>query len=444
MMAAKKTRDQTRPRRGRAGKAGMTTGSEPAPTRTVSALSAIAIAVVATLGLLYIVSQFLRNSVGVIAPNLAAEVGLSPIQLGLLSSIYFFVFAATQLPLGVALDRFGPKLCMLVSVGFTVLGCVVFALAGTASGLVTGRALLGFGTACFLMAPVALYARWFPPSRFSTMSGIHLGIGSLGALFATAPLAYAAAGYGWRAAFLGVAAITVAIGVLVWLIVSDDPPGVRTESRHETLRESVAGIWEVIRTPSIGRIFMIQLTSYPSFVLVVGLWGGPYLTHVYGYDLTGRGDVLFVSALAQVLGSFLWGPSDRVFGRYKLPILIGTSMSFTALVLLAGLGRMPAPALIAVFILIGFSTGMTSVVMSHGRSLVPRHLLGRAITLLNIGTMGGGFLVQFVSGAVIDLFPTTGEAYPLEAYRLVFGLQATLVLAGAIAYLGSRESHLGR
>jgi MFS family permease len=412
------------------------------PLPHVSPVSAIALAVVAVLGLLYIVSQFLRNSVGVIAPDLAAEVGLSPMEIGLLSSIYFFCFAATQLPLGVALDRFGPKMCMLVSIAVTVAGSVAFALAHDVTGLVVSRALLGFGTACFLMAPVALYARWFAPDRFSTFAGIHLGVGSLGALLATAPLAFTAATFGWRAAFLGVAVITVAIGLLVWLIVSDDPPGRRTARRNETLRESIAGIWQVVRTPSIGRIFLVQLTSYPSFVLVVGLWGGPYLTHIYGYDLKGRGEILFVAALAQVLGSFFWGPSDRLFGRFKPPILAGTAMSFTALLLFALAGAMPAPLLLVAFALLGFSTGMTSVVMSHGRSLVPPHLLGRCITLLNIGTMGGGFLVQFVSGAVIDLFPSQGGAYPLQAYQLVFGLQATLVLVGAWAYFGSREKAL--
>ena len=397
-----------------------------------------------TLGVLYIVSQFLRNSVGVIAPDLAAEVGLTPIEIGLLSSIYFFCFAATQLPLGVALDRFGPKLCILVSVGIHGARLRPVRAGATAGGLVAGRALLGFGTASFLMAPVALYARWFPPERFSTLAGIQLGVGSLGALFATAPLAYATATIGWRATFLGVGAATVAIGLLVWLIVSDDPPGEKTAPRHETLRESIAGIWEVIRTPSIGRIFLVQLSSYPSFVLVVGLWGGPYLTHIYGYDLTGRGDILFVAALTQVLGSFFWGPSDRIFGRYKIPIMIGTCASLIALTLLATLGTLPMPLLLVVFAMIGFSTGMTSVVMAHGRSLVPPHLLGRTITLLNIGTMGGGFLVQFVSGAIIDLFPAAAGAYPLEAYRLVFALQAVLVLIGFIAYFGSRESHLGR
>jgi MFS family permease len=380
----------------------------------------------------------------VIAPNLADEIGLSPMQIGTLSSIYFFCFAAMQLPLGVALDRFGPKLCILVSVGFTVLGCAVFALAHSAGQLVAGRALLGFGTASLLMAPVALYARWFPPERFSTFAGIQLGVGSLGAIFATAPLAYSTATFGWRMTFLGVGVCAALIGMVVWLIVTDDPPGVKSTPRRETLRESIAGIWQVIRTPSIGRIFLVQLSSYPSYVLIVGLWGGPYLTHVYGYDLKGRGDILFVAALAQVLGSFFWGPSDRIFGRYKVPIMIGTFSSFTALMLLAALGTLPVPMLIFAFALIGFATGMTSVVMAHGRSLVPPHLLGRTITLLNMGTMGGGFLVQFVSGAIINLFPTDAGAYPLAAYRLVFALQAVLVLIGLIAYLGSRESHLGR
>ena len=422
----------------------MTTESGSVPSRAVNPLSAIAIAVVVTLGVLYIVSQFLRNSVGVIAPNLAAEIGLTPIQIGLLSSIYFFCFASIQLPLGVALDRFGPKLCMLVSVAVAVVGCALFALSHGAGGLVAGRALLGFGTASFLMAPVALYARWFPPERFSTFAGIQLGVGSLGAIFATAPLAFATASFGWRATFLGVGVCAALIGVLIWLIVTDDPPGVTRALHRETLRESVAGIWQVIRTPSIGRVFMVQLSAYPSYVLIVGLWGGPYLTHIYGFDLEGRGEVLFIAALAQVLGSFFWGPSERLFGRHKLPIMIGTATCFTSLVLLATIGTLPIPLLLVVFAMIGFSTGMTSVVLSHGRSLVPPHLLGRTITLLNIGTMGGGFLVQFLSGTIINLFPAPAGVYPLEAYRLVFALQAGLVLTGFLIYSRSSEKHLGR
>jgi len=401
-----------------------------------------AILLVGALAAIYLVSQFLRNSVGVIAPNLAVEMGLTPFELGLLSSIYFFVFAAIQIPLGVALDRFGPKLSMLICVAFTVLVCTLFAAAQSSGSLIAARGLQGLGTASFLMAPCALYARWFSPERFSTLTGIQVGLGTLGALLATAPLAFATATVGWRMTFLAIGLCAAAIGVVIWLIVTDDPPGVKRQPHRETLRESVIGIWQVIRTPSMVRVFMAQLSSYPTYLLVVGLWGGPYLTHVYGSDLKGRGDILLVAALAQVLGSFFWGPSDRLFGCYKLPVLIGLGIGFSSLLVLATGGTLPTPLLIGTFALIGFSTGLVSLVMSHGRSLVPPHLLGRTITLLNIGTMGGGFLVQFVSGSVITLFAAPGGAYPLAAYQVVFGLQAALVLVGFIVYFGSKERRL--
>jgi MFS family permease len=420
----------------------MSTGHDALRSRAVNPLSAIAIAVVVTLAALYVVSQFLRNSVGVIAPDLAAEMGLKPIELGLLSSIYFFAFASIQIPLGVALDRFGPKLCMLVCVAFTVLGCMLFAAAHSSGSLTVARALQGFGTASFLMAPCALYARWFPPERFSTVTGIQLGLGTIGALLATAPLAFATATIGWRMTFLAIGLSAAATGVVIWLLVTDDPPGQRTEPRHETLKESLAGVWHVIRAPSMGRVFLAQVTLYPSYLLVASLWGGPYLTHIYGFDLKERGNILLVAALAQVLGSFVWGPADRWFKSYRKPVLIAFIGLLGSLLIFAGFGALPMPLLLMAFVLIGFATSPVALVLAHGRSLVPPHLLGRAITLLNMGAMGGGFLVQFLSGAIIEMFASGGETYPLAAYQAVFGLQAALVLIGLIMYFGSKDSYL--
>ena len=306
--------------------------------------SAIALAIVATLGVLYIVSQFLRNSVGVIAPNLAAEVGLSPMRDRAAVQHLFL-----RLRRGAVAARRGARPLRPEAVhagvgrdhGGRLRG--VRARARTPAAWSPAARCSGFGTACFLMAPLALYARWFAPERFSTLAGIHLGIGSLGALLATAPLAFPTASFGWRATFLGVGAFTVVIGLLTWLIVSDDPPGMTTEPRRETLRESIAGIWEVIRTPSIGRIFLVQLASYPSYVLVVGLWGGPYLTHIYGYDLKGRGDILFVAALAQIWARSSGARATGCSAATRSPILIGTahelhrrSLLFAALGVMSG------------------------------------------------------------------------------------------------------------
>jgi MFS family permease len=408
-----------------------------------STLSLITIAGVATLCALYTMSQFLRNSVGVIAPDLAEEIQLSARELGLLSSVFFLIFGIAQIPLGIALDRFGPKPCLLVSVVVAVAGCAMFASAHSVNGLVAGRVLLGLGTASFLMAPLALYARWFAPAQFSTITGLQLGVGTLGSLLATAPLAFSTAVVGWRATFIGIGVITLAIGALVWVIVRDDQPQRANMQQHASLRDDFAGLWEVIRTPSIGRLFALQLTNYPSYLMVVGLWGGPYLTHVYGFDLKGRGDILFVPALAQVIGSLFWGPMDRLFGRYKPPVLIAVVTTLVTLLLLAILGNPPLPVLLVLLAALGFSTGLSSLVMAQGKTLLPPHLLGRGFTLLNIGTMGGGFVVQFASGAVINLFPAPDGVYPLAAYQVVFALQAAVLVAAGVIYLGSRDSRVG-
>ena len=202
----------------------------------------------------------------------------------------------------------------------------------------------------------------------------------------------------------------------------------------------MAGVWEVVRTPSMGRLFLAALASTPTFLLVVGLWGGPYLSHVYGLDLASRGEILFIPALAQAAGAFFWGPLDRWFGDYRRPATISLAITFGSLALIALWGRPPLPVLIAALAVLGFSTAIASLLMAHGRSLVAPHLLGRSITLLNIGSMGGGFLIQFLSGALIGLFPSQNGAYPLDSYRLVFGLQAAFVLIAAFAYWGSRDA----
>ena len=420
----------------------MTTQSENAPSRTAG-LSAAAIVLFGTLCTLYMVSQFLRTSVGVIAPDLAAELNLSAAQIGLLSSVFFFVFAVAQLPLGVAFDRFGPKRCLLVCAAVVILGIVVFAVAGSATGLTLGRALLGLGAASFLMAPLAIYARWFARERFSTLAGLQIGVGTIGTLLSTAPLAFLVAQFGWRTSFLMVGAFTVAITLLVLIVVRDDPPGVRTPLRRESLRESLAGLMEAIRTPSIVRLFVMQLSIYSSFVLVVGLWGGPYLTHIYGYDLKGRGDLLLIAAMAHVVGAIAWGPTDRLFNRYKPVALVAATLCATTLLVPAVLGTLAPAALVAWLIALGFFSAVIPVVLAHGRSLLPTHLIGRGITFLNMGTIGGVFLSQLVSGAVIDLFPAPGGAYPLDAYRLIFALQAVFVIAASLVYFGSREPQRG-
>jgi MFS family permease len=400
-----------------------------------------ALTLVTTLISIYIVSQFLRNSVGVIAPNLAGDLGLSPAEIGLLSSVFFFTFAAVQIPLGMALDRFGPRLCLLVGAAVTVVGAIVFACAPDSAVLIVGRGLLGLGTAGALVAPLAVYARRFAPDRFATLSGLQIGGGTVGALIATAPLAFSTAAIGWRNSFLAVAAFTLLIGLLVAAVVKDDASAV--SGRRETLQRSLSGIVEVMRAPSMGRLFAMNLVLYSPFALIVGLWGGPYLTHVHGYGLEERGSLLLIPVLTQIAGLILWGPMDRVLGSHKLPVLVGAGTTAAALGYLAAVGTLSTSALIAWLAAFGFSSAFGPVLIAHGKSLIPTHQLGRGLTMLNMGTMGGTFLVQAVSGFLIGLFPVTAEGgYDLDAYRLVFGLQAGFIALASLIYWGSRDPML--
>ena len=326
---------------------------------------------VGTLAAIYLVSQFLRNSVGVIAPDLAAELDLSAGAIGLLSSVFFFAFAAAQIPLGVALDRYGPKRCMLVCAVIALAGTIAFAFATTPAALVGARALMGLGSSCYLMAPLALYARRFPPEKFAALAGIQIGIGTVGTLLVTAPLAFASAAIGWRATFLAVAGVVVVCGFLVALVIREQGSEVGRAPRHETLAASFAGIAAVARPPSFLPLFAMHALCYSSYVLIVGLWGGPYLAHVYGYGLTARGDLLLIPALTQIVGVVLWGYAERAFGAYKPLVLAGGIATAACLGALAWFGRLaplPLAILLGVF---GFAAAYIPVLIAHGRALLP-------------------------------------------------------------------------
>jgi MFS family permease len=394
------------------------------------------VVLVTALGGIYIVSQFLRNSVGVIAPDLASELDLSAKEVGLLASVFFFSFAAAQIPLGIALDRYGPRLCMLVCAVVAIIGTLMFAFSYSPFWLICARVLMGLGSSCYLMAPLALYAKRYPPDRFATMVGLQMGLGTLGTLLATAPFAFAVAMIGWRLSFVVIAVLVIAATALVAAVVHESR-GDRLA--HESLRDSFGGTLQAIRVPSFWSVFALQLASYSSFVVVVGLWGGPYLTHIYGYSLTERGNMLFIAVVAQIIGAFVWGPTDRLLNSYKIPVLTGHLLTAGALGLAAVVGVFPPLLLVLWFIAIGLFPAVVTVLIAHGKSLFPAHLAGRGMTLMNIGTMGGVFVCQTITGFIIDLFPGTSGGYAINAYRAVFGFQAGFILLACFIYFFSRD-----
>jgi MFS family permease len=405
---------------------------------------------VGTLVAIYSISQFLRNSVGVIAKDLARELDLSATEVGLLSSVFFFAFAAAQIPVGIAIDRYGPKSTMLASSVICIAGTGLFAIAGSGLALIGARALMGLGCSTLFMAPLAIYARRFAAERFAFLTSLQLGLGSAGTLVATAPLASAVASVGWRPAFLGVAAATALFALLVVIVVPADrtrepeqaqPGETSSETSCETWGETFAGVAAAVRVPSFWPVFLAHATSYSSFATVIGLWAGPWLSDVHGAGLETRGRLLLVGAIAQIAGVFAWGYADRFVRSYRRSVLFAAS---SAVVLLAVAGLVPLTLTgVAVWLaLFGFAVAYGPIVTAHGKSLFPPELTGRGITLMNMGTMTGVFLFQSATGALVDVIGRRPEGgYSSNAYRAVFLVLAVGLAASLIPYTRAIDPH---
>jgi MFS family permease len=396
---------------------------------------------VATLVAIYSISQFLRNSIAVIANDLAQELDLSATEVGLLSSAFFLAFAAAQIPVGIAIDRFGPKRTMLASAVVCVAGTALFALAATGPMLVAARALMGLGCSTFFMAPLAIYARRSLPESFAFLTSLQLGLGSLGTLLATAPLAAAAAAIGWRAAFGAVGALTAVMAFAVLILVPEaKPSGPHGEAPRETWAETFGGVAAALRVPSFWPVFLAHATSYSSFATVVGLWAGPWLSDVHGADLATRGRLLLVGAMAQIVGVFAWGYADRFFRSYRRSVLIAASGAVVLLVV-AALVPFTLTGAAVWLALFGFAVAYGPIITAHGKSLFPPELTGRGITLMNMGTMAGVFLLQTGTGALVDAFGRGEGGYPPSAYQAVFFVLAIALGCSLIPYARAIDPH---
>lgn len=391
--------------------------------------------------LTYIISQFYRSANAVIGPDLMTELSLTPEDLGILTGAFFLTFSVSQLPVGIALDRWGPRRTIIVTLVIALLGALAFAHGRNLTELSLARVVLGFGCAALLTGPMVLFSRWFSPERFAQMSGILIAVGNLGVIASTAPLAWFTAAFGWRAAFYVTAAMTLALIALSFWAIHDHPdPTKARPGAGETLGQTLRGVVTVMRHPAFPHLFVIIFTAYATFITILGLWAGPYLHDVHGMDATARGNVLIFMAAGAAGGYFIWGPLDRVFNTRKWLLAAGLGaqlLCLLTLVLVPGLG---VATITILFTVMGVVNGCIVMIFAHARSVFPAELVGRGITTLNIGTMGGGAFQQILTGFLMGwLVPKGALATELD-YRILFGVQTLLLLSALLFYLRTPDA----
>ncbi len=394
-----------------------------------------ALLIVPTLGLVYIASQFYRATNAVIAPDLMRELHLSSDAMGTLTGAFFFAFALAQIPIGVLLDRFGPRRTNIGLLLVAVAGAMVFAASTSLAGLAVGRVLLGIGSAGVLMGSIMTFARWFPPDRLASAISVMVAVGAGGIILATWPLAVAVQHFGWRATFAGAGVLTGLLILPLVLFVRDGPPGWQPAGgRAEPLGAILRGLPRVWRIPPIKYFFAIHMCTLSSVLTILGLWGGPYLADIHGLDAVARGQVLFAMSIASICGNLSYGPLDRILDTRKRLVLGGGSITVCVLSALALLPGPPLWLATLLFMALAYGGSITIILQTHSRGLLPDSMAGRGLTVLNMATMLGVALGQTVSGIIVGAFTAVDGAYPEAAYRCVFAYLATVLVLGLIAY----------
>ena len=251
----------------------------------------------------YFLSYLYRVVNAVIAPDLVRDIGLDANQLGMLTSAYFITFAAFQLPLGILLDRFGPRLTEAGLLLFAALGAAVFGLAESPLGLIAGRLLIGFGVSACLMAAFKAFVTWYPVQRLPLINGCQMAAGGLGALAGTIPVEAALHVTDWRGVFLVLSGLTLLVAASILVVV----PEHKSTVTGSPLREQVRGILRIFTSSLFWRVAPLTVMSQASFLSIQSLWSGPWLRDVAGLDRAAAANQLFFIAIAMISGFLFMG-----------------------------------------------------------------------------------------------------------------------------------------
>jgi predicted MFS family arabinose efflux permease len=349
--------------------------------------------------------------------------------MGLLTAAYLVAFGAFQLPLGVLLDRYGPRRVEAALLLIAAAGALLFARAHSLAGLIAGRALIGLGVSACLMAAFKAFVGFFPAGRLPLVNGLQLASGGLGALAATAPLEWGLHLVGWRLLFLLLAGLTLLAALLVWLLVPGPPPAGKGPGMAFLWR----GMGEVLGSRRFWRLAPLVTASQATFMALQGLWAGAWLRDVAGLPRTAAASVLLMIAAAMTAGYLLLGALTERLGRAGVPPRTVAVWGMGGFILLqAAILALPRLDPRPCWLLFGLLGTSGTIAYADLTQRFPAALAGRVNTALNLVVFAGAFAAQWGIGVVIGRFAASGAPIPLAGFRAGFGLMLALQAAGLL------------
>ncbi|WP_296942189.1 MFS transporter [uncultured Massilia sp.] len=387
-------------------------------------------------------SSLLRNVNAVLAPDLVGALALGPGQLGLLTSAFFCAFALAQLPVGIALDRYGPRRVQLVLMLLAALGALLFACGRSFEQLVLARAVIGCGLGGCFMSAVKAVATWVEPKRLPSVQGYLIAVGGLGAASATLPVRALLHHTDWRGLFVLFALLSACAGILIWLVT----PRSGGDGGKGGAAPTVRSVLDVYRAPAFRATVALVLVPHAVFFGLQGLWIGRWLSDVARFSDAAVAYLLYLGMASVIFGAIAVGMITEWAGRRGIAALDVAAAGVLVFVLVQAAmvcdWRPSLQTLSVLFTLVGTITGIEYAIVAQS---LPRALTGRAATCLNLLIFVGAFLVQAGFGQVVGLWPADAAGhYPATAYRVAFGALAALQVPGLVRhYLRRRPVECG-
>jgi len=394
----------------------------------------------------FFLSYLYRVVNAVLAPDLASDLGVGPAELGLLTAAYFIAFASFQLPLGVLLDRFGPRKIESVLLIFAGVGAFVFSKAETVTGLVIGRALIGFGVSACLMAAFKAFVLWFHREQLPLINGIQMAAGGIGALTATAPVEAILVYTDWRGVFFILSIITLVVAATVFFVVPEKVPQKEDQKSRDGIKAQINDIITVFSSLTFWRIAPLTVASQATFFAIHGLWTGPWLRDVAGLERGTIAQILLMIAAAMVVGFVLMGAIAERLSRLGIRPLVVAVSGMIAFMMVQGLIILEVMSwLKTVWVLFGIfgTTGILPyAVLSQS---FPLYLSGRVNTGVNLQVFIAAFSAQWGIGAIINLWPIAGDGgYSPAGYQAAFATMLCLQVLSLLWFIvGSYFDHRG-
>ncbi|MFC1990620.1 MFS transporter [Chloroflexota bacterium] len=413
--------------------------------------------------LAHTIGMFHRAAMGPIADRIMADFSITAVTFGSLSAVYFYTYAAMQIPSGTLADTWGPRRTIACGVTLSVLGSTLMGVSPSIAVLFVGRLLIGLGVSVAWLSCIKLIMEWFKTRERGIMIGLAGALANIGQLAATTPLAMLVMWIGWRMSLVAIGQISLIIAIANWLFVRDNPmkiglPNIESIENQDVIKGltteehqqfDLAQRFRVVFTNKhLWLLFLFFFGLYGAYSTLVHSWTVFYVMQTYGVSRDFATNFTFISTISHIISVALAGFLSYWLRRRKLPAVLFGGIFIVSLLILTfwNGGKPPLQALYLLYFFIGLGTGAIPILFAIVGDLVHPSLRGLAGGLINSGLFIGSAIAQPVFGYILDLgwqgeIIEGARVFPLSAFQHGFFLCCALATLGFISILFVKETY---